>query len=86
MQGAIWTFVGVAFESQGCHVGPLPSVPDVSGTYISHSATIQADKKTVDEILRTFKQAEEAIAVVAHILESEAALISSAAEKLASAH
>jgi len=61
MQAAIWTFVGVAFESQGCHVGPLPAVPDVSGTYISHSATIQADKKTVDEILRTFKQAEEAI-------------------------
>jgi hypothetical protein len=41
-------------------LGPLPSVPDLSGTYISHSAIIQADTKTVDEILTAFKQAEEA--------------------------
>ena len=58
---AIWAVAGLVFQFQGCHLGPLPSVPDLSGTYISQSATIQADKKTADEILSTFKQAEEAV-------------------------
>jgi hypothetical protein len=60
-QAAIWALAGLVLELQGCHLGPLPSVPDISGTVISQSATIQADKKTVDEILSTFKQAEEAV-------------------------
>lgn len=57
----IWASVGLVLELQGCHLGPLPSVPDIRGTYISQSATIQADKKTVDEILSVFKQAEDAV-------------------------
>lgn len=58
---AIWALVGFVFGLQGCHFGPLPSVPDIRGTYISRSATIQADKKTVEEILGVFKLAEEAV-------------------------
>jgi hypothetical protein len=58
---AIWALAGLVLELQGCHLGPLPSVPDLSGTYIAQSATIQADKKTVDEILTAFKQAEAAV-------------------------
>ena len=58
---AIWAFTGLVLELQGCHLGPMPAVPDVSSTYISHSASIQADKQTVDEILKTFKQAEDAV-------------------------
>ena len=58
---AIWVLSGLILGLQGCHFGPLPSVPDIRGTYIAQSATIQADKKTVDEILATFKQAEQAV-------------------------
>ena len=36
-------------------------VPDLDGTYIPHSATIHTDKKTAREILKNFKQAEEAL-------------------------
>src|SRR5215831_9444359 len=61
MHAAIWILVGAASEIQGCHLGPLPSVPGVSRTYISHSASIQVDKNTVNEILKTFKQAEDAV-------------------------
>jgi hypothetical protein len=61
MSVTIWAVAGLVVELQGCHLGPLPSVPDLSGTYISQSATIQADQKTVDEILTAFKQAEAAI-------------------------
>jgi len=61
MPAVIWALVGLMVEVQGCHLGPLPSVPDLGGTYISQSATIQADTKTVDEILTAFKQAEAAV-------------------------
>ena len=61
MPVVVWIILAVALHLQGCHLGPMPSVPDVSGTYISHSAVIQADKNTVNEILSTFKQAEEAV-------------------------
>lgn len=43
---------------QGC---PHPSVPDLSGTYIAHSAAIQADTKTEADILNSFKKAEDAV-------------------------
>jgi hypothetical protein len=36
-------------------------VPDLDGTYVPHSATIQTDKKTEAEILKSFKQAEDAV-------------------------
>jgi hypothetical protein len=60
-RATIWVLLAAAFDLHGCHFGPLPSVPDIRGTYISQSATIQADKKTVDEILSAFVQAEEAV-------------------------
>lgn len=60
-QAALLTMAAVAFEFQGCHVGPVPSVPDLSGTYISHAAIIHADQKTVDEIMAAYKRAEEAV-------------------------
>ena len=58
---AILIVAGLLLPTQGCHLGPLPSVPDLSGTYISHSASIQADQKTAEEILSTFKRAEEGL-------------------------
>ena len=58
---AILVVAGLLLAIQGCHLGPLPSVPDLSGTYISHSAVLQADEKTVGEIMTTFKRAEEAV-------------------------
>jgi len=36
-------------------------MPDLSGTYISRSAYIRGDQKTVDEILSAFKHAEEGL-------------------------
>ena len=49
---------GIAIALQSCH---SPYVPDLDGTYVPHSATIQTDKKTEAEILRSFKQAEDAV-------------------------
>lgn len=60
-QVTIWTLVGFAFSLQGCHLGPQPSVPNLGGTHISRSANIQADQKTMDEILGTFHHAQEAV-------------------------
>ena len=54
-----WTLTGLLL--QGCHFGPLPSIPDLSVTYISHSAYIRADSKTLDEIMTAFKRAEGAV-------------------------
>jgi len=49
---------------QGCHVfGFRPSAQDLTGAYIAHNAEIQADKKTVDEIISAFKQAAEAVSL-----------------------
>jgi hypothetical protein len=36
-------------------------VPDLDGTYVPHSATIHTDKKTAADILKSFKQAEDAL-------------------------
>ena len=55
--------LGVVLDLPGCHfgLGPMPSVPDLRGTYIANSATIHAEKPTADEILSTFKKAENAV-------------------------
>src|SRR5262249_24412208 len=45
--------------------------------------TVPAVREAIE--LKHWKQADEAIAVVAHVLENEAALISAAAQKLAAA-
>jgi hypothetical protein len=44
---------------QSCHVAPY--VPDLDGTYVPHSATVQTDPRTEAAILNSFKQAENAL-------------------------
>ena len=58
VNASTWTLAGAALALQGCSP---PVVPDIRGTYVSPSATVEADKKTADEILGVFKQAEEAV-------------------------
>lgn len=53
--------IALVLELEGCHIGPMPYVPDLNGTYVANSASIQGDKKTVANILKTFKQAETAV-------------------------
>lgn len=55
------------------------------GFYTGYAVkTVPAVREAIE--LKQWKQADEAIIVVAHVLENEAALISSAAQKLAAAH
>ena len=55
------------------------------GFYTGYAVkTVPAVREAIE--LKQWKQADEAIALVGHILENEAALISSAAQKLAAAH
>lgn len=56
--GLISSF-GIVIVLQSCHLSPY--VPDLDGTYVPHSATIQTDKKTEADILKSFKQAEDAL-------------------------
>lgn len=44
-----------------CRLGPPPPVPDLGGTHIASSAEIQADEKTVGEILTSFSRADDAL-------------------------
>jgi hypothetical protein len=44
---------------QSCHIAPY--VPDLDGTYVPHSATVQTDPHTEAAILNSFKQAENAL-------------------------
>src|SRR6266571_9369108 len=54
------------------------------GFYTGYAVkTVPAVREAIE--LKQWKQADEAIVVVAHVLENEAALISSAAQKLAAA-
>ncbi len=48
--------LSVGIGLQGCY-----TVPDLHGVYLAHHVRIDADQKTVEEILSTFRQAEEAI-------------------------
>jgi len=55
------------------------------GFYTGYAVkTVPAVREAIE--LKQWKQADEAIVLVGHILENEAALISSAAQKLAAAH
>jgi N-acetylated-alpha-linked acidic dipeptidase len=55
------------------------------GFYTGYAVkTVPAVREAIE--LKKWKEADEAIVVVAHILENEAALISSAAQKLSAAH
>ena len=49
---------GMMIALQSCY---RPYVPDLDGTYVPHSATVQTDKKTQADILKSFKQAEDAV-------------------------
>jgi hypothetical protein len=44
---------------QSCHV--VPYVPDLDGTYVPHSATVETDRNNAAAILNSFKQAETAV-------------------------
>jgi hypothetical protein len=44
---------------QSCHSAPY--VPDLDGTYVPYSATVQADTNTEADILNSFKRAENAM-------------------------
>jgi N-acetylated-alpha-linked acidic dipeptidase len=57
---------------------------DAPGFYTGYAAkTMPAAREAIDQ--KQWKQAEEGIVVIAHVLQDEAALISSAAAKLAAA-
>src|SRR5678815_952113 len=49
--------LGVVTSLQACQY----YIPDLDGTYVAHSADIQADRKTLNDILSSFKQAEAAL-------------------------
>ncbi len=65
MKHPTWSHVGVSLISsvgmllvlQSCYL----YIPDFDGTYIPHSATIHTDKKTAADILKRFRQAEDAL-------------------------
>ena len=65
MRHSPWSLAGVSLISSLGMVLVLQScylyVPDLDGTYIPHSATIHTDKKTAADILKRFRQAEEAL-------------------------
>ena len=58
---AISVVVGLMLELQGCRLGIQPSMPDIGATTIAHTAEIQADDRTMKEIMSTFKRADEAL-------------------------
>ena len=49
--------LGVVTGLQACQY----YIPDLDGTYVAHSADIQADRKTLNDILSAFKRAEAAL-------------------------
>ena len=54
---AIGICLGVVTGLQACQY----YVPDLDGTYVAHSADIQADRNTLNDILSAFKRAEAAL-------------------------
>jgi hypothetical protein len=58
---AVVTIIGVLLGLAGCRVGPLPEMVDLGKSVIAPSATIQADQRTVDELMVTFHGADEAL-------------------------
>ena len=45
----------------GCRFGPPPAMPDLGRTQLAHDAVVQADERTLTEILDTFHKADEAL-------------------------
>jgi hypothetical protein len=59
--GALVIIVAMLLELAGCRFGPPPEMADVGQTMIAESASIQADQRTVDELMLTFHKADEAL-------------------------
>ncbi len=53
--------IHVAFMLSGIGLQGCYTVPDLHGVYLAHHVHIDAEQRTVDEILSTFKHAEEVI-------------------------
>ena len=53
--------MGAIIAAQGCQSSSPPIFPDATGTYFSQGADIKGEDKTVQAILSTFKQAEDAV-------------------------
>ncbi len=45
----------------GCRFGLPPDMPDIGRTQLAHGAVIQADERSLTEILDTFRKADEAL-------------------------
>lgn len=62
-QGNVGALVMVAMllGPAGCSLGPAPPMADLGKTEIAHSATIQADPETLNQILATFNRADDAL-------------------------
>ena len=58
---AISVVIELTIELQGCRFGIQPSIPDIGATTIAHTAEIQADDQTINEIMSTFTRADEAL-------------------------
>ena len=62
-QGNVGALVMVAMllGLGACSLGPAPPMADLGKTEIAHSATIQADPETLNQILATFNRADDAL-------------------------
>jgi ketosteroid isomerase-like protein len=58
---AISVAIGLTIELQGCRFGIQPSMPDIGATTIANTAEIQAGDQTIQDIMSTFKRADEAL-------------------------
>ncbi|TLY23434.1 MAG: hypothetical protein E6K68_00480 [Nitrospirae bacterium] len=52
-----WNIVDLA----GCRFGLPPDMPDIGRTQLANGAVVQADQRTLTEILDTFSRADEAL-------------------------
>ena len=57
----VMTIIGVVLVATSCRFGPQPPMADVGATIIGAKADIQADQRTVDELMLTFHKADEAL-------------------------
>jgi hypothetical protein len=53
----LWSTIGLA----GCRFGLPPDMPDIGRTQLTHGAVVQADERSLTEILDTFRKADEAL-------------------------
>jgi hypothetical protein len=53
--------LGTMMGMSSCRMGPPPEMADLGKTVIAPSATVQADQRTLDELMATFHRADEAL-------------------------